>query len=356
MTNKTSTEKQNKSDNETLIIPRDDLFRTPVWLQPLKKWVQSNISALTAILLACTALSIGYVVRQKPMSRPSAAITPSVFQLIPQTAAVTVGNTITGSVYLVPQGNEVLGVDLIFHYDTSHLRVTDVSPNPQSGFGRTTTSIDPFGGTVTITAIAYLDGQPQPAITSPRELAKFTVLGVDATNSAVMNIVYAPGSTTDSNITVRYGMGVSDALLAQPSPMIVTVASLTPTPTPSPIPSPTVTPRPTPTGTPQPTSTPRPTVTSIPPPTPTPPIITQIDTITILESKLSHVFWKFKKLTVVATDSLAPDAELTVTGYGTLKYSAKSNTYTGTFVTNQIPETITVTSSLGGTAMTYVSQ
>lgn len=88
---------------------------------------------------------------------------------------------------------------------------------------------------------------------------------------------------------------------------------------------------------------------SVPNPTPTPtPTPVPHDQIIVQKAVLSRPFWFIKKLEVNATSSWAPNATLTVDGFGNLKYSNKTGIYSKTFSTTQTPTQITVRSSGGG--------
>jgi len=60
--------------------------------------------------------------------------------------------------------------------------------------------------------------------------------------------------------------------------------------------------------------------------------------------------WKTagKKLTVWATSTAAPQAVLTLVGYGTMTYDSANSRYTFTRNNTANPGTVTVTSSQGG--------
>ncbi len=71
------------------------------------------------------------------------------------------------------------------------------------------------------------------------------------------------------------------------------------------------------------------------------------DTVTITSATYTT---KKKLLSVTATSSAQPTAVLTVTGFGQMTYKTKSRTYVLQVTTATKPVTVTVTSSLGGTA------
>lgn len=169
-----------------------------------------------------------------------------------------------------------------------------------------------------------------------------TSLHFDALTMQVVNpdLSLFTMTTVDSSITLN----------PPPTPTPIPPTS-TPTPTATPIPSPTPTRTPTPTPIP-PTSTPVP--TTFPTPTPTPPV-TQ-DVVTIQSAYISRTLLRIPRLTVVATSTMAPTAKLTVTGFGSLKYSSSKHTYSKNFwVVGTWPTFITVTSSDGGSATAPVA-
>ena len=71
----------------------------------------------------------------------------------------------------------------------------------------------------------------------------------------------------------------------------------------------------------------------------------QSDTVVITKAE-----WKAanRRLTVWATSTGAPQAVLTLVGYGTMTYDSANNRYTFTRNNTSNPGTVTVTSSLGG--------
>ena len=71
------------------------------------------------------------------------------------------------------------------------------------------------------------------------------------------------------------------------------------------------------------------------------------DTITITKAEWKQ---KGKKLTVWATSTAAPDAVLTVVGFGEMTYKANNNRYEFSKSNTQQPADVTVTSSEGGSA------
>jgi len=76
------------------------------------------------------------------------------------------------------------------------------------------------------------------------------------------------------------------------------------------------------------------------------------DTVTV---KSAAYTTRTKGLRVEATSSMQPNATLTVVGYGQMTYKAKSRTYTYQVKTSPAPSSVTVTSSLGGSASMTVS-
>ena len=78
----------------------------------------------------------------------------------------------------------------------------------------------------------------------------------------------------------------------------------------------------------------------------------QTDTVTITKA-----VWKTKgkKLTVWATSTAAPDAVLTVVGFGEMTYKASKNRYEFSKSNTQQPASVTVTSSEGGSATAPVT-
>jgi len=62
-----------------------------------------------------------------------------------------------------------------------------------------------------------------------------------------------------------------------------------------------------------------------------------------------------KQLSVTAKSSVQPDATLTVEGYGTMTYKAKTKTYVLTASALTKPASVTVTSSRGGSATAVVN-
>ena len=85
------------------------------------------------------------------------------------------------------------------------------------------------------------------------------------------------------------------------------------------------------------------TITVMPPP--------QGDTITITSATWAS---KTKRLTVQATSSAQPNAVLTVVGYGTMTYKAKTKNYVLQAPAPIEPATVTITSNVGGTATASV--
>jgi putative metal-binding protein/pre-peptidase len=77
-----------------------------------------------------------------------------------------------------------------------------------------------------------------------------------------------------------------------------------------------------------------------------------IDTVVITKAE-----WKSagRKLTVQATSTQAPQAILTLVGYGTMTYDSATNLYTFTRNNTSNPGTVTVTSSKGGSATSPVT-
>ncbi len=69
------------------------------------------------------------------------------------------------------------------------------------------------------------------------------------------------------------------------------------------------------------------------------------DTVVIIKAEFQT---RNKKLTVWATSSAAPQAVLTLVGYGTMNYDSANNRYTITKNTSSNPGSVTVTSSKGG--------
>ena len=73
----------------------------------------------------------------------------------------------------------------------------------------------------------------------------------------------------------------------------------------------------------------------------------QADTVTIVSATYNT---RRKTLSVSATSSAQPNATLTVVGYGPMTYKAKTKTYSFTATVATKPASVTVTSSLGGSA------
>jgi hypothetical protein len=78
-----------------------------------------------------------------------------------------------------------------------------------------------------------------------------------------------------------------------------------------------------------------------------PPPPPAFDTVTIASATYST---RKKVLSVKATSSAAPDAVLTVDPYGTMSYNKKTRTYTLQTTVASAPASVTVTSSMGGSA------
>lgn len=73
----------------------------------------------------------------------------------------------------------------------------------------------------------------------------------------------------------------------------------------------------------------------------------QADTVTIVSATYNT---RRKTLSVTATSSAQPNATLMVAGYGQMAYKAKTKTYTFTAAVAAKPASVTVSSSLGGSA------
>jgi outer membrane biosynthesis protein TonB len=142
------------------------------------------------------------------------------------------------------------------------------------------------------------------------------------------------------------------------STLAPTPTTIPPTSTPIPTPTPTRTPTPTPYPTPTPTRTPTPTPypTTIPSPTPPPP--PPVTDVVTIQSAYMYRLWRIiPRLRVVATSTMAPTAQLSVTGFGSLKYSNSNHTYSANFwVFGTWPTYVTVTSSKGGSASALVGR
>jgi hypothetical protein len=78
----------------------------------------------------------------------------------------------------------------------------------------------------------------------------------------------------------------------------------------------------------------------------------QSDTVTIVSATYNA---RRKTLSVSATSSAQPNAILTVVGFGQMTYKTKTKTYTFTATLASNPGSVTVTSSLGGSATTTVN-
>jgi VCBS repeat-containing protein len=78
----------------------------------------------------------------------------------------------------------------------------------------------------------------------------------------------------------------------------------------------------------------------------------QSDVVTIVSATYNA---RRKTLSVTATSSVQPSATLTVVGYGQMTYKTKTKTYTFTAALASKPASVTVTSSLGGSATAAVN-
>lgn len=339
-------------EHATIVVPNESELQKPLWQKKLEASFANNRIAFVALGITLAAIGIGFFARQSPFRQSKATVTPSALLLTPSATSIPVGGAVSGSLFLIPQTNAVLGVDAVLTYDPTRLILRAFTPNAQSGFGTVKTTTDQFGGIITLTAVPYLASQPQPAVTSATMLATFTFEALQPTESTNIRIAFTPGSSQESNIVVAEGSAVADALLTAPQPMTVAIASPTNTPVP-----PNATPVP-PSSTPTATTTPAPATptqgassTSTPPPhtpTPTPTPMPQSEEIlTVVSAKVTRRYWGFYGLTIIATDSLAPNATLTVLNFGKMKYVAKKNIYIGNYYVRKVPTNVIVASSRG---------
>lgn len=153
----------------------------------------------------------------------------------PSSLNATVGQQISTTLSLDPQGDQVIGTDIILTYNPSYVKVISVV-NRQTLPGNPATIINNASGTTKFSLI-----NPYGIYTStPGAIADITLEPIQAGSSQI-NLVMSPGATNDTNVAIPHGLdslnSVQSVTLTAHTPTtntetVTLVVTQTPTPTP----------------------------------------------------------------------------------------------------------------------------
>lgn len=188
-------------------------------------------------------------------------------EFVPSSLTLTAGETKAVDVMVSPNGNQVVGVDLIIQFDPTAISLQQIT-NRGAFPTQLGTQIDNSSGTAKVA----FSNPVGVYLTNPATVAEIVLTGKNPTANTALTFSFIAGKTNDTNVVIPHGQ---DSLTTV-GPLTLTVTdgtSASPGPDPTPTPSPGATPIPTPTSSirPRPSSrrpSPRPTPTPRPRPSP----------------------------------------------------------------------------------------
>lgn len=261
---------------------------------------------------------------------------PARITILPTSSSLNPGDYTLADLYINSGSASVTGVQIILYLTGNFPTDFKFIPNQVTGLNLLTNTLTQTstGYQLSLVFLAPFDANlggfaPFSSQNQPAKLGAFAF-----TNPTVGQLNF----TFDKTFT-KIEDASNQVNLAGASDLTYTFAPIaTPVPTPTPV----VTSIPT--TTPDPTSSPSPTE---------PPTSTEI--LSVQEARLTRINSKLNRLTVSVKSSLGNNVSVSVTDFGTLSYKNKDQAFVGTFATRDIPQSINIVSSGGGSLTTPVS-
>jgi hypothetical protein len=314
----------------------------------LSRWFRdpSHFRALFFTALVVVGVIITTVLTFHQQDNRSAASTSGVdFVVVPSSKQLSPGDQFTWDIFMNTQQHPLNAVLLEIGYDPNSFDFVSLTP----GTLMSDTVMPGVGGNGKATIV--LGTKPTQVTSSPTPtysispymgsgiIAHLTLkakVGITTSSVITINAERSDGSGTialakdsgSTNVTGDKTSGTVQIGTVSPSPAI---SSPSPTPSPSVAASPT-------------SVSPSPISATTGP-----------DIVTITSAKIVRSNKQGDKIEVYATSNRQPSATLTVQGIGQMQYIAKNNVYFYSTTLNQVPTTITVTSSLGGASTSPIA-